>query len=92
MIVLIFAIIALLCGTYAMFRYWHTPQSVPQEETLPAPKKPIVVDEEPLDSKYARTNDMWVCQYCETLNPDGVVGGAKMVGDGESCCACGKKR
>lgn len=91
-LVLIFAVVALLCGAYAMFRYRHALQSELADETLPAPKTVIVVDEEPLDQKYAKAKDMWLCRYCETLNPNAMADGVGTPGDGKSCIACGKQQ
>lgn len=53
------------------------PEPVPPDPVLPEPvppvKKPIApVPPEPVltkDALYARENGMWVCPFCETLNP-----------------------
>lgn len=47
----------------------------------PVPKKPDIpkTAQESLDSLYAKSNGMWVCRHCETLN-DGMA---------PYCVACG---
>ena len=59
------------CVSYSRNRKTPEPPLVVELEPATPPQQPVLVslDSQTEDEKYAQIHHMWVCEYCETLNP-----------------------